>query len=101
MDSTISPTNRFDVIDYNHLSPEPEWKRLGSGSFGRVVCGDYLGLPVAIKEIYARVDYNGENVLHITQKKSPSLCVFLSLDLMMILTNQVYGSSGEVLCARM
>ncbi|KAG0142994.1 hypothetical protein CROQUDRAFT_673211 [Cronartium quercuum f. sp. fusiforme G11] len=60
MDSTISPTNRFDIIEFSHLSPEIEWQRLGAGSFGCVYQAQYLGLPVAVKEIFPRHDYNVE-----------------------------------------
>lgn len=65
MDSTISPNNRFDIIDFSQLSPETDWQRLGAGSFGSVYRADYLGLPVAVKEIFPRVDYNGKLPVHL------------------------------------
>jgi hypothetical protein len=55
------PTNaRFDVIKFEDLSMESTWVKLGEGSFGKVYKAQYLGLPIAIKEIIPRTDYDGE-----------------------------------------
>lgn len=53
-DPTLAPSVRFDVIDYADLTPaEDHWKLLGKGSFGCVWRAEYLGIPVAAKEILA------------------------------------------------
>ncbi|KAK4053640.1 hypothetical protein OIO90_003879 [Microbotryomycetes sp. JL221] len=53
----------FDSIDYNDLSPEREWVRLGKGSFGTVWRAEYLGLEVAVKEVMPSGEYNVDKYL--------------------------------------
>ncbi|POW09586.1 hypothetical protein PSTT_06769 [Puccinia striiformis] len=54
----IPPNARFDVIKFEDLSIESTWIKLGEGSFGSVYRAQYLGLPVAVKEIIPRTDYD-------------------------------------------
>ncbi|WAR64138.1 hypothetical protein PtB15_16B298 [Puccinia triticina] len=56
----IPPNTRFDVVKFEDLSIETTWTKLGEGSFGFVYRAQYLGLPVAIKEIIPRTDYDME-----------------------------------------
>lgn len=46
----------FDVIPFEDI--KGEWKKLGSGSFGNVFKGSYLGIEVAIKEVLPSNSYN-------------------------------------------
>ncbi|KAL0952728.1 hypothetical protein HGRIS_006961 [Hohenbuehelia grisea] len=46
----------FDVIPYEDISGD--WKKLGSGSFGNVYKGSYLGIDVAIKEVLPSTEYD-------------------------------------------
>ncbi|KAG2052138.1 kinase-like protein [Suillus hirtellus] len=46
----------FDVIPFEDI--KGEWKKLGSGSFGNVYKGSYLGIDVAIKEVLPSSSYN-------------------------------------------
>ncbi|KAG2143412.1 kinase-like domain-containing protein [Suillus bovinus] len=46
----------FDVIPFEDI--KGEWKKLGSGSFGNVYKGSYLGIDVAIKEVLPSNSYN-------------------------------------------
>lgn len=49
-------SDAFDVIPYEDI--KGEWKKLGSGSFGNVYKGVYLGIDVAIKEVLPSTDYD-------------------------------------------
>ncbi|KAG6370745.1 kinase-like domain-containing protein [Boletus reticuloceps] len=46
----------FDVIPFEDI--RGEWKKLGSGSFGNVYKGSYLGIDVAIKEVLPSSNYD-------------------------------------------
>ncbi|OAX40752.1 kinase-like protein [Rhizopogon vinicolor AM-OR11-026] len=46
----------FDVIPFEDI--KGEWKKLGSGSFGNVYKGSYLGIDVAIKEVLPSNSYD-------------------------------------------
>ncbi|TDL27122.1 kinase-like protein [Rickenella mellea] len=46
----------FDVIPFEDI--QGDWKKLGSGSFGNVYKGVYLGIDVAIKEVLPSKDYD-------------------------------------------
>ncbi|KLO16650.1 kinase-like protein [Schizopora paradoxa] len=53
---SASDERPFDVIPYEDI--KGTWKKLGSGSFGNVYKGTYLGIEVAIKEVLPSNEYD-------------------------------------------
>ncbi|KAA1111894.1 hypothetical protein PGT21_014803 [Puccinia graminis f. sp. tritici] len=85
MDQASVATNaRFDVIKFEDLSIESSWTKLGEGSFGSVYRAQYLGLPVAIKEIIPRTDYDVEKYFAreckiLREARHPNIVQYLGL----------------------
>ncbi|KAH6904541.1 TKL/LISK/LISK-DD1 protein kinase [Coprinopsis sp. MPI-PUGE-AT-0042] len=75
-------SDAFDVIPYEDI--RGEWKKLGSGSFGNVYKGSYLGIDVAIKEVLPSTDYDVAKYFErewrlMKECRHPNICLFIGL----------------------
>ncbi|KAG8747370.1 hypothetical protein FRC11_012403, partial [Ceratobasidium sp. 423] len=72
----------FDVIPFEDI--QGDWRRLGSGSFGNVYQGVYLGIDVAIKEVLPSKDYDVAKYFErewrlMKEARHPNVVLFLGL----------------------
>ncbi|KAF9007314.1 kinase-like protein [Hymenopellis radicata] len=75
-------SDAFDVIPYEDI--KGEWKKLGSGSFGNVYKGRYLGIDVAIKEVLPSQEYDVAKYFErewrlMKESRHPNIVLFLGL----------------------
>ncbi|KAF9456392.1 TKL/LISK/LISK-DD1 protein kinase [Collybia nuda] len=75
-------SDAFDVIPYEDI--QGDWKKLGSGSFGNVYKGVYLGIDVAIKEVLPSNEYDVAKYFErewrlMKECRHPNICLFLGL----------------------
>ncbi|KAF8961593.1 kinase-like domain-containing protein [Flammula alnicola] len=75
-------SDAFDVIPYDDI--KGEWKKLGSGSFGNVYKGTYLGIDVAIKEVLPSTEYDVAKYFErewrlMKECRHPNICLFIGL----------------------
>ncbi|TEB17470.1 kinase-like protein, partial [Coprinellus micaceus] len=75
-------SDAFDVIPYDDI--KGDWKKLGSGSFGNVYKGTYLGIDVAIKEVLPSTDYDVSKYFErewrlMKECRHPNICLFIGL----------------------
>lgn len=78
----MPPSDAFDVIPYEDI--KGEWKKLGSGSFGNVYKGTYLGIDVAIKEVLPSTEYDVGKYFErewrlMKECRHPNICLFIGL----------------------
>ncbi|VDB94236.1 unnamed protein product [Peniophora sp. CBMAI 1063] len=72
----------FDVIPFEDIAGD--WTKLGSGSFGNVYKGQYLGIDVAIKEILPSNDYDVGKYFErewrlLKESRHPNVVLYLGL----------------------
>ncbi|KAI0027497.1 kinase-like domain-containing protein [Vararia minispora EC-137] len=72
----------FDVIPFDDI--KGDWKKLGSGSFGNVYKGSYLGIDVAIKEILPSSEYDVPKYFErewrlLKESRHPNVVLYLGL----------------------
>ncbi|KAF8741649.1 Protein kinase C conserved region 1 (C1) domains (Cysteine-rich domains), partial [Rhizoctonia solani] len=72
----------FDIIPFEDI--QGDWRRLGSGSFGNVYKGVYLGIDVAIKEVLPSKDYDVAKYFErewrlMKEARHPNVVLFLGL----------------------
>ncbi|KAG6845154.1 hypothetical protein H0H87_012950 [Tephrocybe sp. NHM501043] len=72
----------FDVIAFEDI--KGEWTKLGSGSFGNVYKGEYLGIDVAIKEVLPSKEYDVGKYFErewrlMRECRHPNICLFIGL----------------------
>ncbi|CAA7262574.1 unnamed protein product [Cyclocybe aegerita] len=75
-------SDAFDVIPYDDI--KGDWKKLGSGSFGNVYKGTYLGIDVAIKEVLPSTEYDVAKYFErewrlMKECRHPNICLFIGL----------------------
>ncbi|KAK0213535.1 TKL/LISK/LISK-DD1 protein kinase [Armillaria fumosa] len=75
-------SDAFDVIPYEDI--KGDWVRLGSGSFGNVYKGKYLGIDVAIKEVLPSTEYDVGKYFErewrlMKESRHPNIVLFLGL----------------------
>jgi LIM domain kinase 1 len=75
-------SDAFDVIPYEDI--KGDWKILGSGSFGKVYKGTYLGIDVAIKEVIPSTEYDVAKYFErewrlMKESRHPNIVLFLGL----------------------
>ncbi|KAH9993034.1 kinase-like domain-containing protein [Russula vinacea] len=72
----------FDVIPYDDINGG--WSQLGSGSFGNVYKGSYLGIDVAIKEVLPSNEYDVSKYFErewrlLKESRHPNVVLYLGL----------------------
>ncbi|KAI0309484.1 TKL/LISK/LISK-DD1 protein kinase [Amylostereum chailletii] len=72
----------FDVIPFEDI--KGDWKKLGSGSFGNVYKGTYLGIEVAIKEVLPSTEYDVAKYFErewrlLKESRHPNVVLYLGL----------------------
>uniref|UniRef100_A0A8H8CFV5 Kinase-like protein n=1 Tax=Psilocybe cubensis TaxID=181762 RepID=A0A8H8CFV5_PSICU len=75
-------SDAFDVIPYDDI--KGDWQKLGSGSFGNVYKGNYLGIEVAIKEVLPSTEYDVAKYFErewrlMKECRHPNICLFIGL----------------------
>ncbi|KAI9512141.1 kinase-like protein [Russula earlei] len=72
----------FDVIPFDDI--KGNWSKLGSGSFGNVYKGSYLGIDVAIKEVLPSTEYDVAKYFErewrlLKESRHPNVVLYLGL----------------------
>ncbi|KAH9982011.1 kinase-like domain-containing protein [Russula compacta] len=72
----------FDVIPFDDINGR--WSKLGSGSFGNVYKGSYLGIDVAIKEVLPSTEYDVTKYFErewrlLKESRHPNVVLYLGL----------------------
>ncbi|KAH9019823.1 kinase-like protein [Lactarius pseudohatsudake] len=72
----------FDVIPFDDI--KGGWSKLGSGSFGNVYKGSYLGIDVAIKEVLPSTEYDVAKYFErewrlLKESRHPNVVLYLGL----------------------
>lgn len=75
-------SDAFDVIPFDDI--KGNWKKLGSGSFGNVYRGSYLGIDVAIKEVLPSNSYDVAKYFErewklMKESRHPNVVLYLGL----------------------
>ncbi|KAG8773721.1 hypothetical protein FRC19_006544 [Serendipita sp. 401] len=83
----------FDVIPFEDI--KGDWKKLGSGSFGNVYKGNYLGIEVAIKEVLPSTEYDVAKYFErewrlMKEARHPNVVLYLGLSRAPPPSNTIY-----------